>query len=305
MKTTNRLKFILFSLVLLTILPNIILASNDDLKFLIAGHAYGKPLDSNIGINNIFFDSIKTENVDFGILIGDSVRKLTNESKILLKNQVNELNYTIYFTEGNHDKGINNLFNRDSYYSLVKNNNLFLFLSSEKNNSCINNNQFNFIENEINKSSYANILIFIHQVIWVEEYSKLKITIPNSYKCNPDVLNRLKMILKNHKSYIFTGDLGCNLQTLFYDKSDNVTYIGTGIGQNWKKSNYLIATIKNNNLSFEVISLDGEEYDEIESYNYENSSKNYIFKLIVKKLNSFINIIKYYLIKFNSYFFKI
>ena len=77
--------------------------------------------------------------------------------------------------------------------------------------------------------------------------------------------------------FIISGDLGGqpNAIPAFYDKQENVTLIGTGMGEVIDE-NFIIATIKESAIHFEVVPLSEEGIQHpLEYYNTENMLEYY------------------------------
>ena len=220
-------------------------AQNIEYNFFIAGHAYGNPYSSNLGMHPSFFNYLKNSNkqYDFAIFAGDITR--TGEPKYwdLFKRELDYLNIKKYFVApGNHDIGIHSerrkmfkeYFN-DVNYSFVYKNDLFIIINGYEHEWSIKKEQLDFLVNilEKEKSNVNNVFIISHPAIFYKDNMGIKV---NSLAGKGNKLNFWKMIFPILKKFelnyfIISGDLGAHKgQELFCRKDGKFHFLGTGMG---------------------------------------------------------------------------
>lgn len=162
-------------------------------NFIVAGHLYGSPYSSNhrypsesIIANTSYIKSLKS---NFFISLGDNFSD-GNDSlslKIFEESFRKNIDLPIYTAYGNHDgdrKTIENRIGSKTYYSLNFNNDLFIFLDSELNDSELNKDCLKFIlkilKDAEHQSMIKNIFVFSHKLIWAPTNSRFNIVTNNS-----------------------------------------------------------------------------------------------------------------------------
>jgi len=258
----------LFLIVSLTIY-----GQNDSIlySFFIAGHTYGSPGVNNIGLHPPFkqkFDYIKSrEEIEFGVFTGDIV----SPSPVLQDWQevdvdIDSLGLPIYFAVGNHDMENRPLFESlygNTYYSFLKNNDLFIVLDPNIDSWNISGDQLEFLKNIVidNYLKVDNIFVFFHQILWKDQNNEYNYILWNSAAgraSNINFWNEVIPIFINlpNNVYMFAGDLGASWSTnLAYDKYKNVSFIASGMGGVDGENFVVINVQKDKSLTYDVICL--------------------------------------------------
>jgi len=232
------------------------LTKNQDYSFFIAGHAYGSPSSSNLGLYPKFYKELLTnKNIfDFGILAGDVTRNGDKESWDFFDVQINNLDYKIYIAPGNHDIGstensikkINFKKRYGNLYQSIKfKNDLFIILNPYENKWSIKNQQLDFLKKELqqNYQLVDNIFIISHPVIYINEKLNVKVNGYNGMGENINFWDEIYPLLKKYSNnyYVIAGDVGAtdNGFELFCDKFEKTIFLATGMGGG-RHDNFLI-----------------------------------------------------------------
>ena len=205
-------------------------------SFLVAGHAYGSPDGENIGLapNLInYLDRINLERKKFLILTGDFNRINDVDNLTATKNQIEEYFNEYYVIPGNHEIMFNN-----NYYKVFSTD----FFELELSNSLLIGGNFNnsdwlpsiYQQNQINKaiseSASKTVILFSHQLFWLNLFSEE--VAPNS----DALLNKLDdkpldwLTIGDKKLIVISGDHGAWGDELFCRTKDSVTFIANGLG---------------------------------------------------------------------------
>jgi len=205
-------------------------------SFFIVGHAYGSPDGENIGLSPNFInylDQISLERKKFLILTGDFSRKNDIEDLNATKNQIEKYFNQYYVIPGNHEVMFNN-----NYYKVFPTD----FFKFELSDSLLIGGNFNnsdwlpsiYQQNQINKaikeSASKTVVLFSHQLFWLNLFSEE--VAPNSdallNKLDDNPLDWLQ--IEDKKLIIISGDHGAWGDELFCKSKDFVTFIANGLG---------------------------------------------------------------------------
>jgi hypothetical protein len=218
---------------------------DDSYSFFVAGHTYGNPNGSNPGLHPPFIKSFgwinENEDIDFGILTGDIVRKSDVPSWDSVDAQLEKLRPKVYFCPGNHDIKNRELYESrygKRFYSFSYANDLFIVMDGSLDRWNISGEQLEFLKEELQADpATGNIFLFIHQLVWWDEdnvFSKVNLNWP---PYTPDTTNYWAEVEPLLQSVpvpvvIFAGDLGANntATPVMYFKDKNITYIASGMG---------------------------------------------------------------------------
>lgn len=236
-------------------------------SFFVAGHSYGNPMDSALGLHPPFvnqFNYISNQSIDFGVLTGDIVKESTIEHWDAVDKDLGFLKMPKYFVAGNHDITNKELYEArygDTYYSFIYEKDLFVILDGNIDNWRISGEQLTFLNNQLNTQFVENVFLFSHQLI----FSDVRPNLANSEVGMSDNLNFksevLPLLIQTQKQvFIFSGDVGAFEWglSLYHDVYDGVTLIASGMGGG-KKDNFLIVDVMSNKtVRFRVIALNGD-----------------------------------------------
>ena len=247
-------------------------------SFIVAGHSYGPPYPSYIGVYPKFLNHLQknlSQETKLIILNGDIV---WGENILHAWQQVQadiaSLDLPYYFVMGNHDytQTAQDIFVKkygDTYYSFDIGSERFIILDSQKSFLSISSDQLEFLENSLQESPATNVFVFFSELLWNgnnAKYSKIKAN-RNSRASFPllsrsNYWNEVHPILQKHSDkniYVITGDVGGQADAIpaFYEKIDHITLIATGMGA-IKNENYLEVNIENGKASFTLVPLNSD-----------------------------------------------
>lgn len=240
-----KIRFLTIFIIYFTLLLD---TSQAQYSFFVAGHVYGKPGVNNEGVHPPFkdkFDYIQSRTeIVFGVFTGDIVSPNPEAHDWdEIDTDIEELGLPVYFAVGNHDMENRPLFESrygNTYYHFTYNNDLFIVLDPNIDNWNISGEQLNFLENTITDyyQTTDNIFCFFHQLLFRENDNIYKNIIPNSFAGRDDEINfwtEIEPLFQPipNNVVMFCGDLGAGSWStdFMYDHYDNITFIGSGMGE--------------------------------------------------------------------------
>ncbi len=267
-----------------------LLDNQNPLKFIVAGHIYGKPGDgeshpaTNL-LSNITL--IKETAPDFIIFLGDTVWNPSEENFNDLDLFVlDQFGVPVFNAVGNHD-----VTNRDLYqsrygntvYSFRYKDQLFFILDTTLKYYDLTSDQYLFISNTIKEQSRGleTIHLFMHHVLFLDEGEIFdnQLLKPNEGDGkSPGFLAFLETelipISKTIPIYVYAGDVGAfqggNLSPFYKKLADhNITFLTTGLGNNYYDSILVVETENNGLLNIQPVSLTGRNLKTIETFNIQ------------------------------------
>ena len=159
------------------------LKTSKGFSFLVTGHSYGCPSKSiypSFGLVNSI-PRLNALEPSFFLMLGDNVRVLDSLNIAKFKDVfLSKLEMPVFNAVGNHDllsssnrkdyKMYHDLFCKQTYYSYVVNNSLFIVLDSEISNGNIDGKQLVFLKNVLGSEktengSMKNIFICSHKIL--------------------------------------------------------------------------------------------------------------------------------------------
>jgi hypothetical protein len=260
-------------------------------SFFVAGHT-----SSYRGLHQPFkqkFAYIQNRaEIEFGVFTGDIVSSMPEAlhwDKVDV--DIDSLGLPVYFAAGNHDMENRPLFESrygNTYYSFIHKNDLFIVLDPNIDEWNISGKQLQFLKNITNSlsQSVSNIFVFFHQLLWWENNNVYAEVIPNSLEGRADTINFWTDIeplfhqLPN-PVVMFAGDLGAGAWSsdFMYDSYDNISLIGSGMGEGIGDNMVVVNVDSTKNISYDLICLNdsilhcfGEltDYDIISTVNRKN-----------------------------------
>lgn len=281
--------------------------------FFVAGHVYGAPFGTNVGVHEPFVEKFELITEDstmaFGVLTGDIVKTVSEASWNKADSIFALLNRPVYYIPGNHD--ITSLQDRrlfedryqKTYYSFVYQSSLFIMLDTTLDNGNILNDQWHFLQGQLDsRDDIKHVFIFFHHVVWMRPDNMFRNVAPNN-QLNYNILNFWSEIVPlleslDQEVYLFSGDIGAWAleNSVHYYRDQNLHFIGSGMGGG-KHDNFIIVNVMNQKIDLRLIAINS---DNIESMGtLENHLLSYTlldrFEILSKKL-------KYFLIRlYNKY----
>lgn len=241
-------------------------------SFFTAGHSYGNPIKYHYGLHYPFVDYFpkinSNQEIQFGILTGDVVAEKTKSYWDSTQKDINKLNIPVYIAAGNHDIS-DEFVSRygDYYYKFLHKNDLFIILTPGLSSWNISGDQLEFFKNTLdsNYSTVKNVFIFMHELIWWSpnnEYKNVFINYAKHYPGSNNYESTIKPLLLSYPNnfVLYAGDLGATWESspYMYDKFENITLIGSGMGGE-EKDNIIITNVFEDSIYFDLVALNGDD----------------------------------------------
>lgn len=240
--------------------------------FFVGGHVYGNPVDFQYGVHPLFknhFPMLQNDTlVEFGVFTGDIVPHATEAYWDAIDADLAELGKPVFFAAGNHDMLDRDLFESrygNTYYSFFRENDLFIVLDPNLDNWNISGSQLSFLQQQIlfNAEYVENIFVFFHQMLWWEADNIFQNVAMNSMQGRDSTINFQSEVLPlfeniDNPVVFFAGDMGAipwNPGFMYY-QSDNITFIGSGMGRGEEENFIIVRVAQDKTLSFQLVSLE-------------------------------------------------
>jgi hypothetical protein len=247
-------------------------------SFYAAGHVYGSPSKANTPEQDevhppfvtALADIANDQEIDFGILTGDTVFLPSENSFENLVDTMAKTGKPYFITPGNHDMNGSGLF--ESYFgqpfqTFKENNSLFILVSPGQ-DWALSDTQIAFLENTLEEDIWdvSNTFVFTHQMFWLEkDGSRFPGVTPNSWANKENESNfwgRIMPLFSNYAGdvYFIAGDVGAfpDQNSVVYERDGNLHFIASGMGGE-VRDNYLVADIySDSSVRFDLIALNGD-----------------------------------------------
>jgi hypothetical protein len=261
-----------------------------DYSFIVSGHFHGAStaqstfpaatLLANIDTLNALQPSFLMSLGDLFLDVNDAY--MDHYQKALF----DKLKMPLFNSVGNHDLANGNTYEKvygKSFFSFFHHTELFVVLNTELNDGTIKGEQMEMLKAAIAnaaKQSIQHIFIFSHRPVWAEEhptYSKLFKENTRSQFGSPNYKKEILPLIAHSgiPVYWISGSMGNGPASFFYDKEERsgITYMQTAI-RDLPRDAVLIVHVKAGNISFQGVSLTGEQLQPIENYNVDYWTKN-------------------------------
>lgn len=264
----------LLASILLSLIVSVVIGQTDSTlySFFIAGHTCGQPGINNTGFHPPFkmkFEYIQNRTeIKFGVLTGDIViGDPTSQDWDEIDAEIDTLGLPVYFAVGNHDMEDRPLFESRygiTYYHFIYENDLFIILDPNIDGWSITGIQKEFLENTVydNYQSVSNIFVFFHQLLWWDRSNIYADFNPNTVTGRIIPVNFWTDIepLFNElpNPVIFcAGDMGsgCWCADFIYDSYDNISFVGSGMGESIGDNFIVINVAQNKSITYDLICL--------------------------------------------------
>ncbi|MCK4726694.1 MAG: metallophosphoesterase [Anaerolineales bacterium] len=262
-------------------------------QFLVAGHIYGSHNDDASRpaatlLQNL--SAIQQMDLNLIVLLGDSVFDSTPENFQGLEEKfLYQLDIPVYNAIGNHDirnngRSIYEERYGPTYYEFRYGPAQMIVLDTELKNCSIVGEQRDMLETTLHEasqdSSIEQIFVFLHKVIFMEQFPELLDSDNPQVKPNNGSIvcekNYSALLEKNFLPaarvkpvYLIAGDSGAyggNFSPFFEKHPDAPLYtIATGIGDTPQDS-VILVSIDRSDSRFDVMSLTGKTFNPLETY---------------------------------------
>jgi hypothetical protein len=268
--------------------------NKNHLKFLVAGHVYGKPGDEEFHpaptlLTNIAL--LRNIDPDFVVFLGDTVWRPSQENFDLLQELIlDQFDVPIFNAVGNHD-----VIKRDNYqsrygktiYAFRYKDQLFFILDTTLKYYDLTEDQYSFLTKTIQEQfpGLKAIHIFMHHLLFLEEneVTGKQLLKPNEGDGRSQdfwdfLQSEIIPVSRSLPVYIYAGDVGAfqgsNLSPFYKKLPDNdVYFLATGLGNNASDSILIVDSSGEGPLNIQPFSLTGLEMDAIENYSFQEWSK--------------------------------
>ena len=259
-------------------------ADPSQIRFLVAGHAYGAHSGSNHGLHPPFADKLLAGafgHLDFVAFTGDVLRRWDERSWGALQAELKSVDAPFYLAMGNHDAsdaGRTRIKERfgSLYYSFDIADTRFIFLDTQEVSRSVAPNQLAFLEGALRDSEgVARFFIFMHELLWLSEkpeYRKIRANSRSRQKKlrEANYWSAVHPMLAEQapkKAFVIAGDVAGNEDAIpaFKDVVDNVTLIASGMGE-VKGENAMLVTLRASGPEFRLFALDGSPPRSLDDY---------------------------------------
>lgn len=244
-----------------------ILLDKKNYHVLIGGHFHGSSQNvTGFPAATLLGNVSKINQLDLSFIVctGDLYLDAENDRSIYQWSLIDQLNAPLFNAPGNHD-----IYDgRNMYGDFTLGGITHIFLNTELNDGHITGDQLSYLQEAI-AGGGETIFIYSHRPIWSEEDASLssvfKENTASGTNFKVDVLPLLESTGK--RFYWFSGSLGGGAPASFFyhDLTGNVTVVNTAI-RDLPRDAMLIAHVNDGSVSFETMSLTGQELDALESY---------------------------------------
>ena len=226
-------------------------------KYVVISHTR---LDDNSGINSYVANANLSE-YDVLLLGGDLANLSSYDDSILkyLDSKFDISSPKTLWALGNHDYYNVDLLKRytkkETYYSYVLDNTVFMVLDTELDSSRISGEQLVFFNSVIDTiSNYDNLIVLTHKLIWMRGNNKLEgmiDTVSNGHygDCSYciqennfyiDIYPKLTALSNvGFKVFCVAGDIGFKAKQFQYYTEEGINFLATGVRKN-ESNNYYI-----------------------------------------------------------------
>lgn len=258
--------------------------SSGNYSFIVSGHFYGDGTNkSHFPANTLLANMDLFNQTDLKMLVclGDLFKDISNDIPHYEKSFFNRLKIPLINTVGNHD--LTGSVYQDNYgetaFMVEFGGDIHLILDTERDNGDIEDEQLDLLKQVLEKSEQGgvnHVFIYTHRTVWKEAYPEMEgLFLDNTQgltrtNYESEVLPLLKSISAKSQVFWFSGSLGTAPSSFFYfhDETHQVKIIGTAI-RALPRDAVLRVNVSQREVSFETISLTGEELLPLESYNVD------------------------------------
>jgi len=258
---------------------------SSEYSFLVSGHWHGA--SSNVSgfpassvLANLY--AFNQSGASFIALTGDLFLDVTKDIPNYEQSLFKKINVPLFNAVGNHDISGDVYEQRfgSTWFSFSIHHQTFVFLNTEVNDGSIKGEQLDFFLQEIEDAKsnpdIKQVFVFSHRPIWSEEDEELKALFNDNTKAdfsvnyNEEILPALQSLSSSKVVYWFSGSMGAAAPASFFyhQKQKNIFYIQSAI-RDLQRDAVLKVNVKNDELSFETVSLNQNSAPQLENCGIE------------------------------------
>jgi hypothetical protein len=213
------------------------------------GHAYGAVGSDNLAVEPRLVSYLKENPIDDAsglVFLGDFLKGCSEDRWVELKKQLQQFSFKKYLVRGNHEgkdncaKHFNELYGK-TYYSFTRAEVPFLALDVSDSKRIVSPDQIAYLKEFLNEHRTRKYIIILnHFFLWNSDEKRYgHVNSNNGSKSDRmqesnywQAIHPELVKYKDVQFYLLAGDTGARPNTVasFYDKVDNVSFIGTGMG---------------------------------------------------------------------------
>jgi len=260
---------------------------NDTLEnsysFFVSGHFYGGS-DNKTGypVNSILgsSDFINSSNAKMLICLGDLFKDVKNDHPYYQKSLFSSLEVPLFNAVGNHDL-TDDYYQKnfgETFYSFKIDDDIHIVLDTELDDGNITAGQLQLLTDALEVTrggGVKNVFIYAHRTIWKDSFEELDPIFKDNTQSiggnnfESDVLPILNELKQETNVYIFAGSMGgAAPASFFHHENDGITYMATAV-RGLKRDAILKIESKDGKLTFETVSLTGQDLLELEEYDLD------------------------------------
>jgi hypothetical protein len=252
-------------------------SSSSNYSFCISGHFYGNSSNSTGYPANSVLGNLDLLNQQaFVITLGDLFRDIKNDIPFYRKSFLSKLKVPIYNAVGNHDLS-GNVYQENfgrTFYKFSTNGITHIVLDTELGDSKIDGIQLDSLQTWVqwhNSSSNRFLFIYSHRPIWAEDIDELgRLFWDNTRGAfGSNFKEEVYPLLEGKQNvYWFSGSLGSLPGSFFYYEYKGLKLCQTAL-RGIQRDAILQVSYKNEKVSFETVSLTGQDLNRFEEYNLD------------------------------------
>lgn len=214
------------------------------------------------------------------VCLGDLFKDVKNDHSYYQRSLFSSLELPLFNAVGNHDL-TDDYYQKnfgETYYSFEIDNDIHLVLDTELDDGNITTEQIQLLTDALNKAkdkSISNVFIYAHRTIWKDALPELEPIFKDNTQSiggnnfESEVLPILNDLKKVTNVYMFAGSMGgAAPASFFYHQKGGITYMATAV-RGLKRDAILKIKSTKGKLTFETVSLTGQDLLSIEDYNLD------------------------------------
>lgn len=250
-------------------------------SFLVSGHFHGSSQNTSGFPAATLLANLGMINQSGCVFLGSTGDLFLDVTKNIPQYKMSffeKLKIPLFNAVGNHDLTGNTYQDNfgNTWFSFDLARSRFIFLDTEESDGSIKGDQLSFLKKALNTKS-NHVFIFSHRPVWAEEDAKLKnVFLENTVSYfGTNFQSDILPLLRKKRVYWFSGSLGGQAPASFFyfNKYPNLTYIQSAI-RDLPRDGLLKVNVEDSLVTFETISLTGQEMPKLETCNLDKWKRN-------------------------------